>query len=255
MYPYAIVQDGKYRYELTELTCEKNARAQRAGYPLDEKGTARWLDQHIAKHPGTRSFTRYYDSTYDGAGCYEITPAGLQTYRQGSAARLVQARIIPCRQELLENGGSCATPRSGRLQAPVAAPAADEGFVVRGDGVVLQPAPVEDQFSPKPSRDAGVRMIQFLLTQPYGRDARPIDFDGVSATLWQISCKEAAGFQMSSMSGADYPFFNWLSNQSGKLMTIQRVDGAHQQACYRDTPTGIAILGYRQAEAYVLHWR
>lgn len=255
LYPYAILQEGQYRYELTELTCAKLAQLQRTGYPLDEKGIARWLDEHNIQHPGTRSFTRYTSSAYDDSGCYEISPEGVHIYMQGSTQHLVQAQIIPCRQELLKNGGSCVSPRNSSTPTPVVPSQIQNNTVDRGDGVVAPQPPPEDIFAPKPSQEAGIRMIQFLLIQPYGHGARSFSFDDLPATLWQISCKDAAGFQMSAMSSIDYPFFRWLSKQAGKLLTVQRPDGAYQQSCYTETPNGLSVIGYQQTEPSIFNWR
>ncbi|WIH14674.1 hypothetical protein [Xanthomonas graminis] len=56
--PSAIVLDGSYRYELTELSCAKEERVQNASDSARPSAFGRWLSQHVINHPKTKSFTR-----------------------------------------------------------------------------------------------------------------------------------------------------------------------------------------------------
>ena len=47
LYPSAIVLEGRYRYELTELSCEKEERVQSASDSAKPSAFGRWLTQHV----------------------------------------------------------------------------------------------------------------------------------------------------------------------------------------------------------------
>ncbi len=47
LHPSAIVLDGSYRYELTELSCEKEERVQSASDSAKPSAFGRWLTEHV----------------------------------------------------------------------------------------------------------------------------------------------------------------------------------------------------------------
>ncbi|MCC8616391.1 hypothetical protein [Xanthomonas vesicatoria] len=228
LYPIAIVLNGSYRYELEELSCAKADRVQRAEDKNKPTAYGRWLTQHVKNHDSTKSFTRYFNSAYDGGGCYERTAKGIRVYRPKEATTEVIAAVLPCRAQLTQMG-TCAEPKTAPAQQT------PQRWV---------PNPVSSE-----------KIIGTLLRQPYARSAEPILFESQPAVLWTASCKLVAQIQISEMEGADFPFFQWQASQEGNLLTVQRVDGTYSQGCYQRTPDGIRIYSFGNAEPYVMRWK
>ncbi|WDJ95302.1 hypothetical protein [Xanthomonas campestris] len=225
--PTAIVLDGSYRYELTELSCEKEERAQSASDSARPSAFGRWLTQHVKNHPKTKSFIRFTGSAYDGGGCYERTAQGIRVYRPDTGATEVIASVLPCRAELTQSG-TCAAPEA--------------------------PPPLTPQrWTPSPI--SSEKLIGTLMSQPYARSAEHFLFENQPAVLWTASCKLVAQMQMSEMDGADFPFFRWQASQQGSLLMVQRADGTYSQGCYERVPEGIRVHSFGNAEPFVMRWK
>lgn len=225
--PSAIVLDGRYRYELTELLCSKEERAQHASDLDRPSAFGRWLTQHVKTHSKTKSFTRYAGSSYDGGGCYERTARGIRVYRPDTPVAEVAATVLPCRAELTQSA-TCAAQQPTSLQSP-------------------------QRWAPSPR--SSEKLIGTLMRQAYARTAEPFLFENQPAVLWTASCKFVAQMQMSEMEGADFPFFQWQSSQPGNLFTVQRIDGTYSQGCYERIAEGIRVHSFGVAEPYVMRWK
>lgn len=225
--PSAIVLDGSYRYELTELSCAKEERIQNASDSARPSAFGRWLSQHVINHPNTKSFTRFTGSAYDGGGCYERTAKGIRVYRPDTAAAELTATVLPCRAELTQSG-TCAGPEALPPMTPQR----------------WTPSPISSE-----------KLIGTLMSQPYARSAEHFLFENQPAVLWTASCKLVAQMQMSEMDGADFPFFRWQASQQGSLLTVQRSDGTYSQGCYERVTEGIRVHSFGSAEPYVMRWK
>ncbi|WIH10249.1 hypothetical protein [Xanthomonas graminis] len=151
--PSAIVLDGSYRYELTELSCAKEERVQNASDSARPSAFGRWLSQHVINHPKTKSFTRFTGSAYDGGGCYERTAKGIRVYRPDTAAAELTATVLPCRAELTQSG-TCAGPEALPLMTPHR----------------WTPSPISSE-----------KLIGTLMSQPYARSAEHFLFENQPA--------------------------------------------------------------------------
>lgn len=227
LYPSAIVLEGRYRYELTELSCEKEERVQSASDSAKPSAFGRWLTQHVKNHSNTKSFTRFADSAYDGGGCYERTTKGIRVYRPGTAETEITATVLPCRADLTQSG-TCA-------------------------GAEAPPPITPHRWTPNPV--SSEKLIGTLMSQPYARSAEHFLFENQPAVLWTASCKMVAQMQMSEMDGADFPFFRWQASQQGNLLMVQRADGTYSQGCYERVTEGIRVHSFGSAEPYVMRWK
>ncbi|MBN8800107.1 MAG: hypothetical protein J0H05_00335 [Stenotrophomonas acidaminiphila] len=228
LYPVAIVLDGSYRYELTELSCAKEERVQRASDKGKPTAYGQWLTQHVGSHSLTKAFSRFTGSAYDGGGCYERTPKGIRVYRPNEATTEVTAAVMPCRAQLVQSG-TCAEQRT--------------------------PPSTQTQQRWTPSPASSEKLIGTLMRQPYARSAEPFLFENQPAVLWVASCKLVAQMQMSEMEGSDFPFFQWQASQTGNVLTVQRTDGTYSQACYERTADGIRVYSFGNVEPYFMQWK
>lgn len=115
----------------------------------------------------------------------------------------------------------------------------------------LQPIP---EWSPDPSLSA--KLVNTLGMQPDATYAERFLFEGRPAVLWPTTCTLAAQMQGSEMNGTrDFAFIRWQMAQSGKLLTVQRVDGTYSEGCYVRTARGIRIWSFEQKEPFDSNWQ
>lgn len=227
----ATVTKGAYRYELTEFSCARAARLQAKGTKSERNNAyARWLYKHVAANSNSKSLTIIANGTYEGDGCYERTEQGIRVYVQGKTQPIdVGAPIMPCDPAVVQSG-VCAP------QAPAAPP---------------QPMP---ERSPHPSLSE--KLVNTLAMQPDAVYAERFLFEGRPAVLWPTTCKLSAQMQESDMNGPrDFPFIRWQLAQSGKLLTVQRIDGTYSEACYVRTARGIRIWSFELKEPLDSNWQ
>jgi hypothetical protein len=120
------------------------------------------------------------------------------------------------------------------------------------DGAMPSPKPMPE-WSPDPGLSE--KLVNTLRGLP-DTNAERFLFEGRPAVLWPITCTLAAQMQSSEMNGSrDYPFIRWQFGQSGKLLTVERVDGTYSEACYARTAHGIRIWSFEQKEPFDSNWQ
>jgi hypothetical protein len=218
----ATVTQGTHKYELEEFTCTRNAQLTAEDMTTERaRAYGRWLAKIAAAHPNAKTMS-VYAGAYDGEGCYERIQGGIRIYRPYTMLPVdVLAPIV-------------ASDKLGYPLAPTPTPA---------------PMPA---FEPSTAMSATLRA--YLQSAPPGMQEDFI-FETRPATMWQLTCKQAAQIQAGFVSvEKDRDYLRWQTMQPGNLLTVERVDGTFSESCYVPTSTGIRIFN-KDVEPIDSNWQ